>query len=265
MTLIGIRKKARRWAPVGSPLWYSYFLVKRSLQAVRAPAPLPEVRWHVVHENILLEPYKTIYLPIPKVACSTVKKICAQLLDMPVPSHDVAETIHLLHFPYAKKYRIARDYSDYFKFAIVRNPWSRLVSCYNDKIGYERGHVYDRFDNPFITYLKRMGVWEEDMSFERFVHVVCEIPDPSAEGHFRSQHAFLTDQKGSLLVDFCGRVEQLDTDFRVIANRMGIQTDLPRIRAGKAADYRTYYTPETARLVAKRYERDIELLRYTFE
>jgi hypothetical protein len=265
MTLIGMRQTAKRWAPVGSPLWYSYFLVKRSLQAVRAPSSLAEVRWHVVHENILLEPYKSIYIPIPKVACSTVKKICAQLLGMEVPRQDVEETIHLLHFPCAKKYRIARDYSDYFKFAIVRNPWSRLVSCYNDKIGYERGHVYDRFDNAFVTYLKKMGVWTEDMSFERFVHVVCEIPDHYAEGHFRSQHAYLTDQNGRVLADYCARVEQLDTDFGVIANRIGIPAELPRIRSGKPARHTHYYTPETARLVARRYERDIELLGYRYE
>ncbi len=261
-----LRQTVKRWAPIGSPLWYSYFLVKRSIQGAWDPS-LRDIRWHVVHENILLERYKSIYIPIPKVACSTVKQICAQLLGMPVPTEDVAENIHLLHFPYANKYRIARDYRDYFKFAIVRDPWSRLVSCYNDKIGYERGngHVYDRFDNAFIAYMKRMGVWSEGMSFERFVHVVSEIPDSSAEGHFRSQHAFLTDQQGNSIVDFYGRVEQLDTDFGVIANRMGIQADLPRIRAGKTGDHRKYYTPETARLVAKRYERDIELLGYTFE
>jgi chondroitin 4-sulfotransferase 11 len=97
------------------------------------------------------------------------------------------------------------------------------------------------------------------------VHVVSEIPDSSAEGHFRSQYAFLTDQQGNSIADFCGRVEQLDTDFTVIANRMGIQADLPRIRAGKTGDHRKYYTAETARLVAKRYERDIELLGYTFD
>jgi chondroitin 4-sulfotransferase 11 len=262
---INMMERVKRLAPVGSPLWLSYFLVKRSIQAIQNPSSVQEVRWHVVHQNILLEPYKSIYIPIPKVACSTIKRICAQLLGMQIPSDDVAETIHLLHFPSVKKYRITRDYSDYFKFAIVRNPWSRLVSCYNDKIAYERGHVYERFDNPFVAYLKEMGVWTEDMSFERFVNVISEIPDSSAEAHFRSQHTFLTDHNESLLVDFCGRVEQLDTDFGVIADRMGIHADVPRIRAGKSGDHRTYYTAETARLVAKRYERDIDLLKYTFD
>ena len=265
MTLIGMRKTVKRWAPIGSPLWYSYFLVKRSIQAVRDPSSVHEIRWHVVHENILLENHKSIYIPIPKVACSTIKALCAQLLGLQVPSHDVEEEIHRLDFPCVKKYRIAQDYGDYFKFAIVRNPWARLVSCYNDKIAYDRGHVYDRFENAFTAYLKKMGVFEPGMSFDRFVGVVCEIPDEFAEGHFRSQHAFLTDQKGRMLADFCGRVEQLDTDFDVIASKLGIDVALPRIRKGKTAGYQTYYTKETARLIARRYERDIELLGYTFE
>src|SRR5687768_5512904 len=84
-----LRQTVKQWAPVGSPLWYSYFFVKRSIQGTWDPS-LRDVRWHVVHENILLEPYKSIYIPIPKVACSTVKNICAQLLGMEVPSHDVA-------------------------------------------------------------------------------------------------------------------------------------------------------------------------------
>jgi hypothetical protein len=260
-----MRKTVKRWAPVGSPLWYSYFLAKRSIQAFRDPSSLRDVRWHVVNENIVLEKYKSIYIPIPKVACSTIKALCAQLLGLPLPSQDVEEEIHNVHFPSVKKYRIAQDYRDYFKFAIVRNPWARLVSCYNDKIAYEQGHVYDRFENAFTTYLKKMNVFTEGMSFERFVAVVCEIPDELAEGHFRSQYAYLTDQKGRLLVDFCGRVEQLDTDFGVIARRIGIESGLPTIRKGKPGAYQSYYTNETARLIGRRYERDIELLDYKFE
>jgi hypothetical protein len=234
------------------------------MKALLDPSSLQEVRWHVVHQNILLEDYKAIYIPILKAACSTLKKICADLLAMPIPMHDIAEEIHLLHFPCAKKYKIKDDYSDYFKFAFVRNPWSRLVSCYNDKINYDKGHVYERYDNSFINYLKKMKVFSREMSFDRFVEVICDIPDEFAEAHFRSQYTFLTDQNGNILTDFIGYFEHLHADFEFISKKLGTNIELPHIRQGKARSYTDYYTNKSVRLVERRYEQDIEMFGYRY-
>lgn len=264
MQLTSTRCRVNRWIPVGSPLWYLYFIAKRSIQALRDPSSLKEVRWHVVHQNILLEDYRAIYIPIPKVACSTVKKICADLLAMPLPTHDLAEEIHLIHFPCVKKYKIKDDYGDYFKFTFVRNPWSRVVSCYNDKINYDSGHVYERYENSFIKYLKQMKVFSKDMTFERFVEVLCDIPDEHAQAHFRSQHRFITDESGNILVDFIGRFEQLDSDFQFISEKIGVRIELPHIRPGKPRSYTYYYTERTARMIERRYERDVEMFGYRY-
>lgn len=264
MQLTSIRRRLKRWIPIGSPLWYPYILAKRSIQALRGSSSLHEVPWYVQNQNILLEDYRAIYIPIPKVACSTVKKFCADLLSMPIPSHDLAEEIHLLDFPCVKKYKIKDDYSDYFKFSFVRNPWSRLVSCYNDKINYDSGHVYERYENPFIEYLKEKKVFSEGMTFERFVEVICDISDDMAEAHFRSQHLYLTDESGNILVDFIGRFEQLDNDFKFISEKLKVRIDLPHIRRGKPRNYKDYYTTRAARMVERRYERDIEMFGYTY-
>lgn len=260
----GIRNKIKKIIPVGSPLWYVYSLSKRSLRALHPSYKFQRVKWHVVHQNILLEDFKSIYFPIPKVACSSLKKICAGLLGMAVPINDTAEEIHLLNFPYAKKYKIRKDHRDYFKFAFVRNPWSRLVSCYNDKIAYESGHVYERYENHFIDYLKKMNAFSEGMSFDRFVEVVCNIPDEYAQAHFRSQHIYLMDERGNIPIDFIGRFEQLTGDFEFISKKIGVQIELPHIRPGKPKNYRAYYTVRTERMVAHRYEKDIEKFGYTY-
>jgi hypothetical protein len=181
-----------------------------------------------------------------------------------IPTDDLAEEIHLLDFPCVKKYKMKEYYSDYFKFTFVRNPWSRVVSCYNDKINYDPGHVYERYKNPFIGYLKKMKVYSEGMSFDRFVEVICDIPDELSEAHFRSQHRFFTDESGNVLVDFIGRFEQLDTDFELVSNKMGIRTELPHVRPGKSRKYKDYYTKKSARLVERRYELDIEMSGYRF-
>lgn len=264
MPLSGIRRKIKTVIPVGSPLWYFYSLSKRSLQAMRPSSEFQKIRWHVIHQNILLKNLKTIYIPIPKVACSSLKRICAGLLGLPIPINDIAEEIHFLKFPCAKKYKIRTNYKNYFKFAFVRNPWSRLVSCYNDKIAYESGHVYERYNNHFIDYLKTMKVYSENMSFEKFVNVVCNIPDDYAQAHFRSQYSYLVDEKGLIPLEFIGRFEQLSSDFDHLSQKIGVRLELPHIRPGKNHNYRDYYTGNTQKMIAARYEKDIDIFKFTF-
>ena len=259
-----IRKSIKKWIPVGSPLWYPYFLSKRYIKSFRKEPLLQRGLQHVMHQNIVLDKYKAIYIPIPKAACSTLKSICADLLGMETPTNDVAEEIHLMDFPAAKKYKIHKKYVDYFKFAIVRNPWSRLVSCFNDKINYERGHVYERYENTFIEYLKKMKAFSEDMTFERFVEVICDIPDEYAEAHFRSQYLFLTDERGNFLPDFVGKFEELDVAFETISNKLSVNIPLPHIRQGKKRNYFSYYNNKTSKYVERRYERDIKMFGYLY-
>ena len=260
----GIRHRLRRYVPIGSPIWTSCYFVRRGIRALFDPASKSPILWYVVHQNILLEHYKAIYFYIPKVACSTLKKVCVDLLNMNHAEGDLVEEVHLLAFPYVKKYKVADDYQDYFRFCFVRNPWSRLVSCYKDKIDYDQGHVYERYENSFIAYLKNMKMYSKDMNFERFVEVVCEIPDELAEGHFRSQHRFILDDHDRKLVDFIGKFEQLHLDFDKVTEKLGIQAELPHLRSRKDSGYADYYTNRISKLVGRRYERDIDMFGYQF-
>jgi hypothetical protein len=124
--------------------------------------------------------------------------------------------------------------------------------------------VYERYENTFIGYLKRMKAYSEGMSFRRFVEVICDIPDDVAEAHFRSQHCFFTDAWGNVLVDFVGRFEQLDQEFKSVSEKIGIRQELPHIRRGRSRRYKEFYTQGTARLIERRYEKDIELFNYRF-
>ena len=45
-------------------------------------------------------------------------------------------------------------------------------------------------------------VFYAGMSFEGFVGTVSKIPDENANGHFRSQYTFVTDEGGQLVVDY---------------------------------------------------------------
>ncbi len=79
-----------------------------------------------------------------------------------------------------------------------------------------------------------------------------------------TQTSCLVDENGKLLVDFVGKFENLDEDFRSICQKVGISARLPHINKSKRTDYRDYYDSETRDLTAQLYAEDIERFGYTF-
>ena len=254
----------RRAIPRGSPLWQPYNFSRNAWLRLRGDKEVAGHPDYVIHHNILLEQQQGIYFFIPKVACSSVKFVLAQTLNLGMQAGDVVEEIHKLNFPCVPKYKIRAKYQDYFRFCFVRNPWDRLVSCYKDKINYGPGHVYERYQNGFVRYLTAEGHFKPDMSFVDFVEVVCQIPDESAEGHFRSQHKFVEDEAGNNLVEFVGKFESMDRDFEVVRQRLGLKGSVPHLRKTGSKPYWEYYDDRTTAMVATRYQEDIRRFNYEF-
>ncbi len=76
----------------------------------------------------------------------------------------------------------------------------------------------------------------------------------------------MIDNRGKLLPDFIGKLENLAEDFTVIAGKTGFVTDglLHLNNAGRGKSYREYYDQEAREMVAERYRRDIEMFNYEF-
>jgi hypothetical protein len=159
----------------------------------------------------------------------------------------------------------------YYKFAFVRNPWARVVSCYNDKICN-----VDKINK--VTIIAKYPSLRPDMSFADFVQWLCceEGRDEYADPHWRSQHELLTDESGEIPLDYVGRLESLEEDM----NRICDQTSIPKFsiphsnpgskhieskpKTGRFQNYRDYYTNETRDLIEERYKKDIEEFGYAF-
>jgi hypothetical protein len=144
-------------------------------------------------------------------------------------------------------------FEELFKFAFVRNPWDLQVSSFHH-IRRERPHYLGGHEN-FEEFLR----WKLNPERPYQYHV-----DTSIE----RQSDYLIDLRGRVLVDFIGRYEQLEADFAEACRRIGITAPaLPHRRhsADRERDYRSYYTAETAELVAEHFRSDIELLGYRFD
>lgn len=219
-------------------------------------------------EAILLGQQKAIYLPIPKVACSSIKKAIAdwQEITVTTAAESNVPLIHEAPFEYVDA-RQGTKFKNYWKFCFVRNPWDRLVSCYKEKIKKDPSFFgkTGSFINGVHIGLVQYNCFRAGMPFEEFVDAVASIPDAEADGHFRSQVQFLSDQRGNVLADFVGRFENLSSDFAYVRRRLkanGLQ--LPHLNRTNQKTYRSYYTDSLCAKVLERYEDDISTFGYEF-
>jgi hypothetical protein len=137
-----------------------------------------------------------------------------------------------------------KNFRSYFSFAFVRNPWDWQVSLYTYALKNP-----SHFQHDFTNKLD---------GFPAYLDWRC-----ANDIHF--QKDFIYSQDGKLLVNFVGKYEHLDADFREVCGRIGISASLPRLNISKEKPYQKYYTPETVELVRKTFAPDIEAFGYDFE
>ncbi len=224
---------------------------------------------------IVSDDHRFVYCIVQKAACSSVKTALLPLFNLEgagLVREDLTTTVHSLFADSGYLLRAegflgglkAGRYDSYFKFAFVRDPWDRLVSCYLDKFAPD-----DR-PAPKIAKMRYKGAnLYKGMSFREFAEGVCEIPDEEASPHFRSQYIGLTaGVDGRLLPDFVGRFESLREDFAHVARKIGAPgLALPHLtpslgRGGR--HHRDFYDEALAQRVGERFRRDIELFGYSF-
>jgi hypothetical protein len=135
----------------------------------------------------------------------------------------------------------------------VRNPWDLQVSSFHH-IRRERPH-YLQGHGDFESFMR----WKLDPARPYQYHI-----DTSIE----RQSDYVVDLHGNLIVDFVGHYERLQDDFAEACRRIGIGTPaLPHRRQAtdRERDYRSYYSDETAELVAAHFAADIERFGYRFD
>ena len=139
---------------------------------------------------------------------------------------------------------LGRDvFKSFYSFAFVRNPWDWQVSLYK--------YILKSPEHPQYELAKDLG------SFDEYIRWRC------AE-EIKFQKDFVYSQDGELLVDFVGKFERLDRDFRSICSQIGISASLPRLNVSNTRPYQQYYNEETNKLVMRAFEPDIHLFEYEF-
>lgn len=219
--------------------------------------------------------HKCIFIHIPKNGGTSIEVALGHLdghqgregqdhrsLRMIIPKHSLkifSTWENLLEYARSKKYRYQKhlnpnnkltvtqeQYRSYFKFSVVRNPWSRAFSWYKNVI---RDEIHQR-----------------DLKITAEITLVQFLRRFIGKGMLRPQTYWIKDYENSIPLDYICRFETLKDDFTHVCKQMGLGSlSLPHEIKGSGEDYRERYDKESIQLVAEYYQEEIKLFGYYFK
>ena len=221
--------------------------------------------------------HRYFYMETPKAASTSIKHLIACLegvapetgalpyqretrLDMLVHQRRHIAVASLVNAPAATQQAVLARAPDWMIFALARNPFSRLVSFFENKIrlgepGYR--HLEAHYGDP-----ARHGSLRG--SFGAFVkEVVAERALQRGDSHLMTQSDLIMPR----LIPYTHIFRTEAADDAVAALRAHLAKNLPHAPAiarnrSPARDWRGYYDEASAAIVAKAYEEDFALFGY---
>ena len=250
----------------------------------------PEAQYIINHQ------YKFIYNPIPKVASTSIKQAIIALTDIQKAALDneymhyyAANRLSLGIYHYEDAERFLQD-SRYWKFVLIRNPWTRAISGYISKFVHPLTNQLPYFSQKVVEQiyndLNLEPDWQKTITFRQFVKYLARTEDKRLDFHWKPQYLFLSQ---NYTFDFIGQFENLEQDFNYIQQKLGVKIELPwrnkeyeKVEVSRGAKeffdyypselkqlpdmplYRQFYNPELIDLVGERYAKDIAMFNYKF-
>jgi hypothetical protein len=138
-----------------------------------------------------------------------------------------------------------QQYDQYFKFAVIRNPWTRVFSWYKN--------------------IMRVPLHKENYKAINETSFTDFLVKYAGKGNLRPQTYWLKNLKGEIPLDFIIRFENLSEEFNDAINQMNIgQITLPHKKKSPIENYQEYYTKKSIKVVEKVYKEEIEMFGYSF-
>lgn len=199
------------------------------------------------------------YIPIPKAANSSIRYALLPLIGM-----QASDVEHIQAFAGYDKLRFSAAAASinegWYVLTVVRNPYSRFVSAYLNKV---------RESRPVFRAFAAMGV-TAGHSLESFASIVEGWPRPLLNDHLMPQSMLLSRalQLPQLKVY---RVEELATDWEEVRAAISARTGLaigPLGHANASAErenWRSHLTPRARRIINRIYADDFTTFGYPIE
>jgi hypothetical protein len=147
-----------------------------------------------------------------------------------------------------------RNKKDTTFFSVCRNPWDRVVSSYNKK-------VLNANNIKKIAIISQYSKLYPQMGFEEFLKwlVNADKSDSFLDPHWERQYEILTTEKGKLICSELLKLEEIDSQFSVFAQKADLYpTTLPskafsseQMYGSLFNDYRKYYSGVNSGILRK--------------
>ena len=146
------------------------------------------------------------------------------------------------HLPCYQFQEIIDDeiFNDYLKFAVIRNPWDRMVSRY--------------------FYSKKVNKKFKDFNFEEFVNF-----DLKKNMHIINQYKYCSDKKNNFCLNAVVKFENLNNDLNKISTKLFDKQDmLKHYNQSEHKQYREYYSQKLKDKIYTYCKKDIDFFEYEF-
>jgi hypothetical protein len=214
-----------------------------------------------------------LYLEVPKAGCTTIRYLLQaaamrhngdeaalrRLITDRTSVHDFAiSPLVRLSALGETKSDILLNGADIFRFSIVRDPTTRVLATYLDKIAHGRGYHYD------IVRTAAEVPEGSSIGFECFLETIAAMPIESMDIHWRPQFALL--RPDLVTYSYLGRFENfLGSLSEIIAHipaDLRIEVPDPVGKTNASERLGEFMTPRADELIRSIYAADFEAFGY---
>jgi hypothetical protein len=201
---------------------------------------------------VINEAKKFIFVHVPKNAGTSLTQALGGQTNKDVWKHmEACQIKHWCNENYM-------DFGEYYKFAIVRNPWDRMVSFYHYTCQQEG--ISKRLQQTYID----MG-FEEWLTTDHFYTKEGKIApkDYVIPYQRRCQSNWLLDNNHRSIVNDVFKFEELDKAIPLLERKLQMKLNVPHVNKSDHRQYREYYSESSKRFIERFFEQDI--IRFNYE
>lgn len=238
---------------------------------------------------------KAVYIHIPKTGGTSFKKVFEPFINTDIVTEQskiikyqknyYTNDLSVINFEISNALRNKEALGDEvwknaFKFTLVRNPWDRYVSnwkwltrkerLFPKKGWHARGWQGMDGQITFENFVKQIqACYYELTPWHLYWH---------DKWHIRNQIEHIVDNNDNIIVDYIGRFENIENEYRFICKKIGLDNlELPHLNHDghysgeekthdvKKIHYSNYYNDELIDIVYERCKQDILTFNYDFE
>ena len=158
--------------------------------------------------------------------------------------------------------KLDKNFSEYFSFVIVRNPWDRYYSFF--KYFKEYAEKYKNKDTSIKW--NTLEITQGKLCEELFANKTDEIVLRNIIINNPCQSDYYADEKNEIMVSHIAKFENLNKEFEFLCNKLNVNYS-PLFHGNKSvikSSYYNIYTKETINLVAEKEKSVIELKGYEY-